>query len=100
MYYQLWKRIYYLKDAKPTDLLHVNSINQLIGGIYEYPPTVCILSYITLIQILLTTLLILNIEIVTIRKVHALLDDFCIQRTSAYISQTNNHIAELTVNLT
>ncbi|WOG90844.1 hypothetical protein DCAR_0310090 [Daucus carota subsp. sativus] len=26
-----------------------------------------------------------------------MLDDFCIQRTSAYISQTDNHIAELTV---
>ncbi|KAA8543738.1 hypothetical protein F0562_022085 [Nyssa sinensis] len=25
------------------------------------------------------------------------LDDFCVQRTSAYISQTDNHIAELTV---
>lgn len=25
------------------------------------------------------------------------LDDFCIQRTSAYISQTDNHIAEMTV---
>lgn len=27
---------------------------------------------------------------------HAL-NDFCVQRTSAYISQTDNHIAELTV---
>lgn len=25
------------------------------------------------------------------------LDEFCVQRTSAYISQTDNHIAELTV---
>jgi ABC-type multidrug transport system ATPase subunit len=25
------------------------------------------------------------------------LDDFCVQRTSAYISQTDNHIAEMTV---
>lgn len=25
------------------------------------------------------------------------LDSFCVQRTSAYISQTDNHIAELTV---
>lgn len=25
------------------------------------------------------------------------LDEFCVQRTSAYISQTDNHIGELTV---